>query len=182
MKAKRLVPMRPLVLAMALLPGGLAFAQAPAPAAAGMPASPAAHPDMHGPGEGGPEHGGFLEPDKLATLLDLTPAQAGKVKGILDQERERMRQLHEQHMRQMDKMMEEMHSTHEKVREETLHQLGAVLSAPQLKKFEILMDSMRGHGGPPHGMGPHGMHHHEMGPHGMEHGPAQPPATPGASS
>lgn len=126
--------MKATVLALSLLCAGTAFAQSPTPAAAS--ARQAQH------------------MDDLATLLDLTAAQKAQVQAILQAQRAKMQAAFEQTKAsgtQPD--WTQMKALHQQVEQETLQQLTPVLSALQLKKFQILQKSMHGrfhhHGAPP---------------------------------
>ena len=89
--------------------------------------------------------------EHLAILLDLTDPQKVQVKGILDAQRAKMRAQFEAARASGTKpTFEEMKAAHEQLKTETLQQLGAVLNASQLKKFEVLMEE-RGPGRGPHG-------------------------------
>jgi hypothetical protein len=99
--------------------------------------------------------------DRLALLLDLTPAQRQQVQGILSDEQAKMKSA----MQQVRQAMEQAHATHEAVRKDAEHRLSSVLSPTQMKKLKALM--------PAEGMMMHGMMMHEMmmhGMHGMDHG------------
>jgi hypothetical protein len=109
--------------------------------------------------------------DRLAVLLDMTPAQKQQVQAVLADERSRMQQA-------MKQAMEARRAAHE----ETVTKLGQVLSPAQMKKLKLLMPErhgrfMRREGRDMHG--PMGMH----GPKGMWHHPDQgsgaPPPPPG---
>lgn len=81
---------------------------------------------------------------RLTVLLDLTPAQQGKVGSILSEEHAKMR-------RSMWRLMKQARATHRAVRHQTLARLSSVLSPEQLKKFKLLMPGrmlIRRHGGP----------------------------------
>jgi hypothetical protein len=66
--------------------------------------------------------------DRLAVLLDMTPAQKQQVQGIFSAERMRMRQA-------MKQAMEARRAAHT----ETLTKLGQVLSPTQMRKLKLLM-------------------------------------------
>jgi Spy/CpxP family protein refolding chaperone len=68
--------------------------------------------------------------ERLAVLLDLTDAQKAQVKAILDK----------------------MRAAHEQLKTDEIQQLSAVLTAAQLKKFEVLHAEER----PPRFHGPRG--------------------------
>ena len=133
--------MKATVLTLALLCAGAAFAQAPPP-----PAGAAAH-----------------HMDDLATLLDLTDAQKAQVQTILQEEHAKMKASFEQANASGTRPdWQQMKALHEQVQQETLQKLAPVLSATQLKKFQIIQQEMHAHMG------------HHMG-HGEAQGPAAPP-------
>ena len=106
--------------------------------------------------------------ERLAVLLDLTPAQKQQLQAIFAAERTRMRQA----------MQQEREARHA-ARTETVTKLGQVLSPTQMKKLKLLMPEHRRffmrHGR----MGPMG----QMGPMGMWHSHPDhdaPPPPPGA--
>jgi hypothetical protein len=161
-----------------LCAGGAAFAQAPAPAGA--------HADWQARRQQWQQQWkqdrAQMEQkrmDRLAVLLDMTPAQKQQVQAILTAERARMRQA-------MEQAMQARRAAHG----ETLTKLGQVLSPAQMKKLELLMPRRhrffmrRGAMGMGMGMGMHGpMDHGPMdmgGPH-PDHGagPPPPPGPPG---
>lgn len=92
--------------------------------------------------------------DRLAILLDLTPAQRGQVAAVFADERGKMKPA----MQQMRAAMKQVRAAHEAARKETLQRLTSVLSPAQMKKFKVLM--------PEHGM-MHAMMMHRMMMHGM---------------
>jgi hypothetical protein len=96
--------------------------------------------------------------DRLAILLDLTPAQRQQLKTIFADERAKMKPA----MQQVRQAMKQVRAAHEAARKETLQRLTSVLSPTQMKKFKALM--------PEHGMMKHRMMMHGMG-HGMKMGP-----------
>jgi flagellar biosynthesis GTPase FlhF len=116
--------------------------------------------------------------DRLAVLLDMTPAQKQQVQTILSAERGRVQQAMKQAM-----------EARRAARTETVTKLGQVLSPAQMKKLKLLMPKrhrrfmMMG----PGGMGMHGMHGSMgmPGPKGMwdhpsdEAAPPPPPPPPG---
>ena len=121
--------MKATVLALALLCGGAAFAQTP------PPASPMAAKHM----------------DDLATLLDLTDAQRAQVQTVLQEEHAKMKAAFEEaHASGTKPDWQQMKALHQQLQQETLQKLTPVLSATQLKKFQIIAEAMHGHG----------MHHH----------------------
>jgi hypothetical protein len=130
--------MKTAILTLALLCAGAAYAESPPP--------PSAH---------GAEAARHM--DDLATLLDLTDAQKAQVQTILQEQHAKMRQSFEQSKAsgaQPD--WQQMKAQHEQMQQETLQKLSTVLSATQLKKFEVIQREMHahmahhmGHGGPP---------------------------------
>jgi Spy/CpxP family protein refolding chaperone len=122
-------------LALVLLCGaGGAFAQTP--------------PD-HSPGRPNTAH----ELERLTTLLDLTDTQQAQVKTILDAEHAKMRaQFQAAQASGTKPSFEEMRAARQQARADTVQQLTPVLTASQLKKFQVLMEEERG----PRGHGPHG--------------------------
>jgi ribulose bisphosphate carboxylase small subunit len=91
--------------------------------------------------------------DNLATLLDLTDAQKAQVQTILQEEHAKMKASFEQAKSSGTKPdWQQMKALHQQVAQETLQKLTPVLSATQLKKFQIIEQSMHrhfNHGGPP---------------------------------
>jgi hypothetical protein len=96
--------------------------------------------------------------ERLATLLDLTDAQKAQVKTILQAEHAKMRaQFQAAQASGTKPTFEQMHAVREQLKAETVQQLTPVLTATQLKKFEVLMEDDHGPGGGPRGgRGPHG--------------------------
>jgi len=140
--------MKATVLTLAVLCAGAAYAQAPPP-----PPPHAAEAGRH--------------MDDLATLLDLTDAQKAQVQAILQEQHAKMKQSFEQARAsgaQPD--WQQMKALHEQLKQETLQKLAPVLSATQLKKFQIIQQEM--------------MHAH-MG-HHMSHGEPDAAATPPAQN
>jgi Spy/CpxP family protein refolding chaperone len=133
--------MKATVLTLALLCGGAAYAQAPA--AAPAPSAHAAEAARH--------------LDDLATLLDLTDAQKAQVQSVLEEQHAKMRQSFEQAKASGTRPdWQQMKALHEQLQQDTLQKLAPVLSATQLKKFQIIQQHMmHGHMGP-------GMHHGAM--------------------
>jgi len=91
--------------------------------------------------------------DNLATLLDLTDAQKAQVQTILQEEHAKMKESFEQAKASGTKPdWQQMQALHQQLAQETLQKLTPVLSATQLKKFQIIQQSMHGHfhrgGGP----------------------------------
>jgi Spy/CpxP family protein refolding chaperone len=122
--------MKATVLALALLCAGAVCAQTPPPEAA---------------------HGA-RHLDDLATLLDLTDAQKAQVQAILQEQHAKMKQSFEQAKASGSRPdFQQMKALHQQIRQETLQKLTPVLSATQLKKYQILSRQMHGrfgHGGP----------------------------------
>lgn len=157
------------VVLLALLTGtGTALAQ--------TPAAPPAQPHAQHQWKGAAAWHQKMEQqrlDRMAVLLDLTPAQRQQVQAILSEEHARMNTA----MQQVEQAMKQARATHRAVRKDTEQKLAGVLSPTQMKKLEALMPE---HGmmmhemmmrGMMHGMGPgmgHGMHHGMD--HGMDHG------------
>jgi ribulose bisphosphate carboxylase small subunit len=121
--------MKATVLALALLCTGVALAQSPS---AGNTSREARH------------------MEDLATLLDLTNAQKVQVQTILEEEHAKMKESFEQAKASGTKPdWQQMKALHTQIQQETLQKLTPVLSAAQLKKFQILSQRMHprfGHG------------------------------------
>ena len=127
--------MKATVLMLALLCAGAAHAQSPPP--------PAAH---------GADVAHHM--DDLATLLDLNDSQKAQVQTILEEQHAKMKQSFEQAKAAgTHPDWDQMKAMHEQMQQETLQKLAPVLSATQLKKFQIIQQQMHGHMG--HQM-PHG--------------------------
>jgi len=123
--------MKATIVALALLCGGAAIAQTPP-----STSSPMAAKHM----------------DDLATLLDLTDAQKAQVQTVLQEEHAKMKASFEQaHASGAQPDWQQMKALHQQIQQETLQKLTPVLSATQLKKFQIISQAM------------HGMHHHPEG-------------------
>ena len=113
-----------IVAVAALLCAGAVFAETPPPA----PAAAASH------------------MDNLATLLDLTDAQKAQVQTVLQQEHAKMKESFEQAKASGTKPdWQQMKAVHQQIQQETLQKLQPVLSATQLKKFQIIQQAMHGH-------------------------------------
>ena len=139
--------MKATVLTLALLCAGAAYAQ--------PPTSPAAH------GADAARH-----MDDLATLLDLTDAQKAQVQTVLEEQHAKMKQSFEQAKAAGTRPdWEQMKAMHQQMQQETLQKLAPVLSATQLKKFQIIQQQMHAHMG-----------------HGMPHGESGAPTTPQAQN
>ncbi len=127
--------MKATVLALALLCAGAAVAQT-APATAPNAAAHEAR-----------------MMDNLATLLDLTDAQKPQVQAVLQAEHAKMKAQFEQSKASGTKPdFAQMKAFHQQLQADTLKQLTPVLSALQLKKFQVLSQMhghMHGHHGPP---------------------------------
>jgi len=86
--------------------------------------------------------------DDLATLLDLTDAQRAQVQSILQEQHAKMKESFEQAKASGSKPdWQQMKALHEQLQQETLQKLAPVLSATQLKKFEIIQQAMHEHMG-----------------------------------
>ena len=101
--------------------------------------------------------------DNLATLLDLTDEQKAKVQTVLQEEHAKMKASFEAAKASGTKPdWQQMKALHQQIQQETLQKLASppgALSATQLKKFQIVQQSMHGHGrfnhgGPPPGAAP----------------------------
>src|SRR6185437_12218543 len=109
--------------------------------------------------------------DRLAVLLDMTPAQKQQVQAVFADERSRMEQA-------MEQAMEARRAAHT----ETITKLGQVLSPAQMKKLKLLMPQrhrhmrrgMMGLHGPMGMQEPKGMWHHRPD-QGPDQGPGAPP-------
>ena len=121
--------MKATVMTIALLCAGAAFAQTSPP-----PAPHAAEAARH--------------MDDLATLLDLTDAQRAQVQSILQEQHAKMKASFEQARASGTRPdWQQMKAQHEQLQQETLQKLAPVLSATQMKKFEIIQQSMHAHMG-----------------------------------
>jgi Spy/CpxP family protein refolding chaperone len=124
------------VLALALLCAGAAVAQTTTPATAPNAAAHEAR-----------------MMNNLATLLDLTDAQKPQVQAILQAEHAKMKAQFEQSKASGTKPdFAQMKAFHQQLQADTLKQLTPVLSALQLKKFQVLSTmhgNRHGHHGPP---------------------------------
>jgi Spy/CpxP family protein refolding chaperone len=121
-------------LALVLLCGAsVAFAQTPSEQRSGPPN--AAH-----------------QLDRLTTLLDLTDTQKAQVKTILDAEHaKRIAQYQAAKASGTKPSFDEMRAARQQSLAETIRQLTPVLTASQLKKFQVLREEEHG----PRGGGPH---------------------------
>lgn len=136
--------MKATVLTLALLCAGAAFAQTSPSANTSSNTSGASREARH--------------MDDLAMLLDLTNAQKAQVQSILEAEHAQMKQAFEQARSSGTKPdWQQMKALHSQIQQDTLQKLTPVLSASQLKKFQILSKRMHPHfghrpnGGPPSG-------------------------------
>jgi Spy/CpxP family protein refolding chaperone len=96
------------------------------------------------PGEGrrGPDM------DRMAVLLDLNDSQKDQVKKILDEQHQKLDAVHEQQRSAGTKpTREERAKFHEELKQDTLAKLQGVLSADQIRKFEVLTERHGGHHG-----------------------------------
>jgi len=81
--------------------------------------------------------------DDLATLLDLTEAQKAQVQNILEEQHAKMKQSFEQAKAAGTRPdWQQMKALHEQAQQETLQKLAPVLSATQLKKFQVIQQHM----------------------------------------
>ncbi len=132
--------MRTSVIALTLLLAGTAFAQTPA----APPTREAREARMM---------------DNLTVLLDLTDAQRPQVQAALDAQHAQMKAAFDQAKASGVKPdMSQMKATHEQMEAGTLQKLTPILSATQLKKFQVLEqmehDHFHHHGPPPGGAPP----------------------------
>ncbi len=125
-------------LAVAALWVGTALAQAPDAPPPGRP------------GPGGHHESAAERLDHLATLLDLTADQKTQVQAVLEEEHAKMKTAHDQAESSGTKpSFEQMKAAHEQMQQDTLAKLKPILTADQLKKFQVLM-AERGPPGRPH--------------------------------
>ena len=131
--------MRTSVIALTLLLAGTAFAQTP-------PAPPTTHSRI------------AQMMDNLTVLLDLTDAQRPQVQAILEAQHAQMKAAFDQAKASGTKPdYTQMKATHEQMEADTIQKLTPVLSAAQLKKFQVLEQMEHEHfhhrgpppGGPP---------------------------------
>jgi Spy/CpxP family protein refolding chaperone len=106
------------------------------------------------PPPGGGPRGQRPSFDTIAQRLNLTDDQKPKVKAILDEQRQKMRDLRDNQDLSRDERMAKMKS----IREETDTKMKAVLTADQFKQWQEMESRMRGPrngppGGPPPGQG-----------------------------
>lgn len=131
---------RSVVLLAMLAAAGTALAQTPPP--------PPQQPQWHGHEHQWKDAGKWRQKmeqrrmERLAVLLDLTPAQRQQVQSILSDERGKMKTA----MQQVMQAMKQARAAHEAVRKETEQKLAAVLTPVQMKKLKLLMpEHERGH-------------------------------------
>jgi hypothetical protein len=130
--------MKATLFAVAALWMGTALAQAP-------DAQPGA-----GQGPGGRHESAAERMDHLATLLDLTDAQKTQVQAVLEEEHAKMKAQRDAADASGARLtFEQMKAAHEQAQQDTLTKLTPILSATQLKKFQVLM-AERGPPGRPH--------------------------------
>jgi len=110
----------------------------PAAQAQDVPPSPGHQPDA---AQSGPGHErGAERMERLATLLDLTDAQKAQVEAILREEHAKIRAQFEQAQNAHQTLAPgQVRAQHEQIHSETVAKLTPILSANQLRKFEILM-------------------------------------------
>ncbi len=93
--------------------------------------------------------------DKLAILLDLNDGQKAQVQTVLQAEHAKAMQLFQQQRAAGTRpTREQMKAIHDQRTAETTQQLSTVLTASQLKKFQILEQQEHGPRGGPHGPPP----------------------------
>jgi hypothetical protein len=115
--------MKATVMTLALLCAAAAYAQTPPPAPHAADAA--------------------RHMDDLATLLDLTDAQKAQVQTILEQQHAKMKESFEQAKASGTRPdWQQMKTLHQQLQQETLQKLAPVLSATQLKKFQIIQKAM----------------------------------------
>ena len=84
--------------------------------------------------------------DRMAVLLDLNDSQKAEVQKVLSEQHDKLKAVHEQqHAAGTKPTREERQKFHEELKQDTVTKLQGVLSADQIKKFEVLMDHPRGH-------------------------------------
>ncbi len=88
--------------------------------------------------------------DRMAILLDLNDSQKAEVQKIFDEQHQKLEAAHEERRSAGTKpTRKERARFHEDMKQEMTARLQGVLSADQMKKFEVLMDRPqrhRGHG------------------------------------
>ena len=89
---------------------------------------------------GGPGHRG-PDMDRMAILLDLNDSQKVEVQKVLEEQREKMQTVREQHRASGTRPSpEDRQKMRETMRQETVTKLQEVLTPEQIKKFEALTD------------------------------------------
>ena len=84
--------------------------------------------------------------DRMAVLLDLNDSQKAEVQKVLSEQHDKVKAAHDQaHAAGTKPSREERQKFHEELKQDTVTKLQGVLSADQIKKFEVLMDRPRGH-------------------------------------
>jgi Spy/CpxP family protein refolding chaperone len=112
-------------------------------------------PPAGGPPPGPGMHGRGPNFDTIAQRLNLTEDQKPKVKSILEEQGQKMRDLRQQ---SQDMSQEDRMAKMKSIREETDTKMKAVLTADQFKQWQEMESRMRGPrngppGGPPPGQG-----------------------------
>jgi Spy/CpxP family protein refolding chaperone len=86
--------------------------------------------------------------DRMAVLLDLNDTQKAEVQKILDEQHDKLKAAHDQaHAAGTRPTRDERAKFHDEMKQDTVTKLQGVLSADQIKKFEVLMDHAREHRG-----------------------------------
>ncbi|HYL02157.1 MAG TPA: hypothetical protein VEU54_01960 [Steroidobacteraceae bacterium] len=109
--------------------------------------------------QGAPATPATTQLDRLAILLDLTPAQQAQVQPILAAQHVQMKQLMDQmRVAGSEPDFESLRAARQQIRQDTLAKLSGVLSSTQLKKLQTLQQMAHhrfGRGfGPPGGAAP----------------------------
>jgi Spy/CpxP family protein refolding chaperone len=91
--------------------------------------------------------------ERISVLLDLTDTQKAQVKTILDALHVKTKaQIEAARASATKPSLEQLQAMRQQLRAETVQQLTPVLTASQLKKYQVLMEDEHG----PHGHGRHG--------------------------
>lgn len=107
-------------------------------------------PPTGGPGPGGHRESAAEHLDHLDTLLDLSADQKTQVQAVLEEEHAKMKAAHDQAESSGTRpSFEQMKAAHQQMQQDTLAKLKPILTADQLKKFQVLM-AERGPPGRPH--------------------------------
>jgi Spy/CpxP family protein refolding chaperone len=86
--------------------------------------------------------------DRMAVLLDLNDSQKAEVQKIFDEQRDKLKVVHEQQRSAGTRpTREEREKFHAEMKQDTTTRLQAVLSADQMKKFAALTEHSRRHRG-----------------------------------